>query len=122
MDDLVKLENKMASKEDLKGMARKEDLEDLNELMKDIKNSFIPHVSTQKELVKEEKGNLFQSRLDKIEKQMESKKFETSKVNDSLQHHGFNSSPRKYFIPNIGMKKLDGKDPITWIFQIGPIL
>ena len=30
MDDLVKLENNMASKEDLKGMARKEDLQDLN--------------------------------------------------------------------------------------------
>ena len=49
MDDLVKLENKMASKEDLKGMAIKEDLQDLKELMKDIKHRFIPHVSTQEE-------------------------------------------------------------------------
>ena len=58
MDDLVKLENKMASKEgikrmdskeDLKGMYRKEDLQELKELMKDIKNSFIPHVSIQEE-------------------------------------------------------------------------
>ena len=46
MDDLVKQENKMVSKEDLKGMARKEDLQELKELMKDIKHSFIPHVST----------------------------------------------------------------------------
>ena len=37
MDDLAKLENKMASKEDLKGMARKEYLKKLNEIMKDIK-------------------------------------------------------------------------------------
>ena len=35
IDDLVKLENKMAIKEDLKGMGRKEDLQDLKELMKD---------------------------------------------------------------------------------------
>ena len=64
MADLVKLENKMARKEDLKGMASKEDLKrmdskedvkgmdrkglrDLNKLMKDIKHRFIPHVSTQ---------------------------------------------------------------------------
>ena len=46
MDDLVKLENKMASKEDLKMMDSKEDLWDLKELMKDIKHRFIPHVST----------------------------------------------------------------------------
>ena len=63
MGDLVKLEKKMASKEDLKGMvnkedfkgmARKEDLKDLKELMKDIKHKFIPHLSTQEE-DKEEK-------------------------------------------------------------------
>ena len=49
IDDLVKLKNKMASKEDLKGMARKEELLELKELMKDIKHKFIPRVSTQKE-------------------------------------------------------------------------
>jgi hypothetical protein len=26
-------------------------------------------------------------------------------------------APRKYFIPNINMRKVDGKDPITWIFH-----
>ena len=49
MDDLVKLENKMVSNEDLKGMDRKEGYQDFKELMKDIKNIFIPHVSTQEE-------------------------------------------------------------------------
>ena len=39
----------MTSKEDLKGMARKEDLQDLKELMKDIKHNFFPHVCTKKE-------------------------------------------------------------------------
>ena len=58
-------------------MARKEDLQDLNELMKDIKNSFIPHVSTQEE-DKEEKEDLFQSCLEKNEKQLENRKMESS--------------------------------------------
>ena len=39
----------MPSKYDVKGMDRKEDLQELKELMKDIKHNFIPHVSTQKE-------------------------------------------------------------------------
>ena len=80
----------MASKEDLKGMSRKEDNQDLKELMKDIKHSFISHVSTQEE-DKKEKEDLFQSHLEKIEKQLESRKLESSKFDDSLQHHGFNS-------------------------------
>ena len=54
IDDLVKLEKNMASKKDLKGMAKKEDLKYLKKFMKDIKNSCIPHVSTQEE-DKEEK-------------------------------------------------------------------
>ena len=58
MDDLVKLENKMASKEDLKEMDRKEYLQELKELMNDIKHCFIPHVSTRED-DKEEKGDLF---------------------------------------------------------------
>ena len=57
--------------------------------MKDIKNNCIPHVSTQEE-DKEEKHDLFPSRLEKIEKQLESRKLESSKVDYSLQHHGFN--------------------------------
>ena len=66
----------MASKEDLKGMSRKEDNQDLKELMKDIKHSFISHVSTQEE-DKKEKEDLFQSRVKKIEKQLESRKMES---------------------------------------------
>ena len=85
--------------------------------MRDIKNSFIPHVSAQEE-DKEEKEDLFQSSLDKIEKQLEIRKLESSKFDDSLQHHGFNSGPRNYFIPIIDMRKFDGKDPTTWIFLI----
>ena len=74
IDDFVKLEEKMAtkedlkemaSKEDLKGMASKEDLQDLKEFMKDIKHNFIPHLFTQEE-DKEEKNDLFQSRLEKL--------------------------------------------------------
>ena len=96
-------------------MARKEDLQYLKELMKDIKNIYIPRVSTQEE-DKEEKEDLFQLRLEKIEKQLESRKFGSSKVDDSLQHHGFKSGPRNFFIHNIDMRKFHGKDPITWMF------
>ena len=85
--------------------------------MKDIQHNFIPHLSTQEE-DKEENDGLFQSNLEKIEKQLESRKLESSKYDDSLQHHGFNLGPRNYFIPNINMRNLDGKDPITWIFQL----
>ena len=61
--------------------------------MKDIKHNFIPHLSTHEE-DKEEKYDLFQSHLEKIEKQLENMKMESSKVDDSLQYHGFNSGPR----------------------------
>ena len=54
IDDFTKLEKKMSYKEDLKGMASKEDFQDLKEFMKDIKHNFIPHLSTQEE-DKEEK-------------------------------------------------------------------
>ena len=82
-----------------------------------IKNIFIPFVSTQ-EQDEEEKGDLFQSLLEKMKKQLQSRKFEPSKDDDSLQHHGFNSGPRNYFIPKIDLRKFDGKDPVTWIFQM----
>ena len=87
MDGLVKLENKMTIKEDLKGMASKEYLQDLKDFIKDIKHYFDPQLSTQEE-DKEEKDDLFQSCLEKIEKQLESRKLESSKFDDSLQHHG----------------------------------
>ena len=85
--------------------------------MKDIKHKFISHLSAQEE-DKEEKHDLFQSRLDKIEKKLESRKLESSRVDDSLQDHGFNSSPRNYFLPKIDMRNFDGKDQISWIFEM----
>ena len=108
---------RMASKEDLKWMAIKEYLQDLKEFTRDIKHSFIPHVSTQEE-DKEEKQQLFQSCLEKIEKKLESRKLKASKVDDLVQHDGFNLGPRKFFIPKIYMRNFDGKDPIMWIFQM----
>ena len=56
--------------------------------------------------------------LEKIEKQLESRKLESSKVDDSLQHHVFNSGQRNYFILNIDMRRLDCKDPILCIFKM----
>ena len=57
----------MDSKKDIKGMASKEDLQDLKEFIKDIKHNFIPQLSTQED-DKEGKGDLFQSCMEKIEK------------------------------------------------------
>ena len=56
--------------------------------------------------------------MDNIEKQLENKRFESTKSNDTLHYHRFNSGSRNYFIPKIDMRKFDGKAPITWIFQM----
>ena len=65
--DFDKIENNMANKKDIKGMASKEDLQDLKKFIKDIKHNFVSQLSTQGE-DKEEQDDLFQSRLEKIEK------------------------------------------------------
>ena len=70
----------------------------MKDFIKDIKHNFIPQLSTQEE-DKEEKYDLLQSRLKKIEKQLKSGHLESSKVDDSLQHHRFNSGPNKLFYP-----------------------
>ena len=93
IDDFAKFEKKMATKEDLKGMASKEDIQDLKDFIKDIKHNFVPQLFTQEE-DKEEQDDLLQLHLKKIEKQLESRNLESSKVDDSLQHHGFTSGPR----------------------------
>ena len=84
----------------------------MKDFIKDIKHNFIPQLSTQEE-DKEETYDLFQSCLEEIEKKLKSRNLESSKVDDSLQHHGFNSGPRNYFISKIFHMKqfFDGKDP-----------
>ena len=47
IDDFSKLEKKMDTKEDLKGMASKEDVQYLKDFIKDIKHNFIPQLYTQ---------------------------------------------------------------------------
>ena len=49
---------------------------------------------------------------------MGNQKLESLKCDDSLHHHGFNSGTRNYFIPKIDLRKFDGNDPITGIFQM----
>jgi hypothetical protein len=48
---------------------------------------------------------------------IESQNHDYSSLQDP-HHQGFNSTPRNYLIPKIDMRKFDGKDPITWIFQM----
>ena len=67
---------------------------------------------------KESKRGLFQSHLEKIEKQLENKRFESPTFDHSSHHHGFNSRLGAYFIPKIDMRKFDSNDPIIWIVQM----
>jgi hypothetical protein len=69
---------------------------------------------------KENNGVETQSHMGSILSQLESTNTEFQNYS-SLQdphHQGFKSAPRNYFIPKIDMRKFDGKDPITWIFQM----
>lgn len=64
------------------------------------------------------------SLIGKVGAQLKIKKFESLTYDlsaDQYPHfHGFNSTPRNYFIPNIDMIKFDGNYPVTWIFQMEP--
>jgi hypothetical protein len=63
-----------------------------------------------------------QSHMGNISTQLGSMNIESQNHDHSsfqdLHHRGFNSTPRNYLIPKIDMRKFDGKDPITWIFQM----
>jgi hypothetical protein len=67
---------------------------------------------------KENKGVETQSHMGSILSQLEStnNEFHNYSSLQYLHHQGFKSTPRNYFIPNIDMRKFDGKDPIAWIF------
>jgi hypothetical protein len=49
--------------------------------------------------------------------QIESRNHNHSFLQD-IHHRGFNLRPMKYLIPMIDMRKFDGKDHITWVFQM----
>ena len=50
-------------------------------------------------------------------KKFESLTYDLSSTQDP-HFHGFNSTPRNYFIPNIDMIKFDGNYYVAWIFQM----
>ena len=77
--------------------------------------------STQEE-VKENKDVESESHTGKIEAQLKKNRFESLK-NDisSLQDphfHGFNSSPKNYFIPKIDMSMFNANYPLAWILKM----
>ena len=79
-------------------------------------------ISLTQEEVNENKVVESQSLTGKVEAQLKIKKFESltydlSSAKDPL-FHGFNSTPRNYFIPTIDMIKLDGTYHVVWIFQM----
>ena len=44
--------------------------------------------------------------------------FQNHSLLQDRHHQSLNATPRNYFIPKIDTRKFDGKDPITWIFQM----
>ena len=82
------------------------------------------HKSCTQEEVDENKDVESRSLTVKVEAQLKIKKFESLRYGLSSAQdphfHGFNSTPRNYFIPNIDMIKFDGNYPVTWIFQMEP--
>jgi hypothetical protein len=80
------------------------------------------HKSFTQEEVNENKDVESLSLIGKVEAQLKIKKFESltydlSSAQDT-HFHGFNSTPRNYFIPNIDMIKFDDNYPVAWIFQM----
>ena len=76
---------------------------------------------TQEE-VNENKDVESQSLTGKVEAQLKIKKLESLTYDiSSIEYphfHGFNSTPRNYFIPKINMIKFDGNYHVVWIFQM----
>ena len=74
------------------------------------------------EEVKEIKDVEFESHIGKVEEQyLKKKRFESTYDLSSLRDpyfHGFNSTPRNYFIPKTNMSMFDGNYPLTWIFHM----
>ena len=100
----------------------KYDLQSIKEeVMNEIRVQHIRKSFTQEQVNKnKDVGSL--SLTGKFEAQLKIKKFESLtydlSANQDPHFHGFNSTPRNYFIPNIDMIKFDGSYPVTWIFQI----
>ena len=100
---------------------------DIHSMMEEILNEIrVQHTrkSFTQEEVNENKDVDSLSLKRKVEAQLKIKNFESLKYDLSVDQdphfHGFNSTPRNYFIPNIDMIKFDGSYPVTWIFQMEP--
>jgi hypothetical protein len=67
---------------------------------------------------KENNGVETQSHMGSIVSQLESTntEFQNHSLLQDPHHRGFIAAPRNHFIPNIDMRKFDGKYHITWIF------
>ena len=122
-----RLENEMESmKEEFQKElnALKYDIHSMREeILNEIRVRHTCNLFTQEE-VNENKDVESLSLTGKVEAQLKIKKFESLtydlSADQDLHFHGFNSTPRNYFIPNIDMIKFDGNYPVTWIFQMEP--
>ena len=93
------------------------------EILNEIRVQHTRKSFTQEE-AKENKDVESLSLTRKVEVQLKINKFESLTydllVDQDPHFHGFNSTPRNYFIPNIDMIKFDGNYPVMWIFQMEP--
>jgi hypothetical protein len=109
------LKNKMD--ENMKDMEKNinENWENVKNKILELQNSMILH-DIDERLPKEDiKVHRNHENVDEIK--MESHNHDFSSLQDP-HHQCFIVAPRIYFIPKICTRKLDGKYPITWIFQI----
>ena len=97
---------------------------DINSIKEEILNEIrVRHTrkSFTQEEVNENKYVESLSLTEKVEAQLKIKKLESLtydlSTNQDSHFHGFNSTPRNYFIPNINMIKFDGNYHVVWIFQ-----
>ena len=90
------------------------------EILNEIRVRHTRKSFTQEEVI-ENKVVESQSLTGKVEEQLKINNFESLTYDISLAQdphfHGFNSTPRNYFIPNIDMIKFDGNYHVAWILS-----
>jgi hypothetical protein len=127
-------ENKVQVKSKMQQMERKmnENKEQMGKKMEELKNSMATiFLHLDERLPKGDTGNIENKDNNIVEPQLHMGNILKNVENMSMDshnhdysslkgpyHRGFNSTPRNYFIPKIDTRKFDGKNPITWIFQM----
>ena len=95
----------------------KNDMEYIEEKMKDNMEDMKNDLKVDKEGLKEYLTKLTQEMTPNDEKMVE-ENHDENKINVSLDFIHSNLGLKTYHIPNIDMRKFDGKDAVTWILNM----